>query len=521
MLGAALTWAALGIWLVRHVQSSVTTWNGQGQTFSTVYTLAFLILVWQCSLYFFERPKRITPRQERHLDAMDITVTIPVRNEGVNAFRMCLESILRQTRLPKIVAVVENDNTVDYREVRTWFEKRAQHKGIDVFWETTGTPGKRHAQGIAWRATQGRTQIDVTVDSDANLDDDAIRELVKPFVSPRVQCVAGIVIAQNIRGNMSKTRAKRKKMKDPATGKTVMNPRTGKAAYVTVPPKTPAPRKWRDMLVRLTDLWFVTGQLVDRSAQSALGGVLVNSGVLAAYRREVIWDNLGSYLNETFCGRKIEFSDDSMLTIYSLQKGRAVQQPSAFALTLMPDNFSQLFRMYTRWMRGAFIRTFWRFRYLPLNNYAYWGHLLGWVQMILSTVIFCVLFVWYPIDSGAFIWELFLIPVLIGYGQSLRYLSFRRDDDPLWAHFATFLCAPIAQLFSFFVFRVVRWYAMCTCLKTGWGTRQQVELDVAAAPVEVPVVQQENDTIPMKVLYDPYSTITTELPSPVPIRDTH
>jgi hyaluronan synthase len=276
------------------------------------------------------------------------------------------------------------------------------------------------------------------------------------------------------------------------------------------------------MLVRLTDLWFVTGQLVDRSAQSALGGVLVNSGVLAAYRRPVIWDNLDSYLNETFFGRKIEFSDDSMLTIYALQRGHAVQQPTAFALTLMPDNFSQLFRMYVRWMRGAFIRTFWRFRYLPLNNYAYWGHLMGWMQMVLSTVIFLVLFVWVPVAEGFFMWELFMIPVLIGYGQSLRYLSFRRTDDPFWAHFGVFLLAPVAQLFSFFVFRLVRWYAMATCLKTGWGTRQGVELDLAgpgsSSPVALPVQRRDDDTVPLKVLLDPYATTTTELPLPKPLR---
>lgn len=501
MLGATLSWVALGIWMVRHVRSSTNTWHGHGHTFSTIYTLAFLILVWQCFLYFCERPRRATKRQEAQLESLKITVTVPVRNEGVNAFRTCLESLLRQTRLPQIVAVVENDNSVDYTNVRAWFERAAQHVGVDVFWTTTATPGKRHAQGIAWRETHGRTQIDVTVDSDANLDDEAIRELIKPFVDKRTQCVAGIVIAQNIRGNMSKPR----------------NPK-----------KRPVPRKWRDMLVRLTDLWFVTGQLVDRSAQSALGGVLVNSGVLAAYRREVIWDNLGSYLNETFCGRRIEFSDDSMLTIYSLQRGRAVQQPTAFALTLMPDNFSQLFRMYTRWMRGAFIRTFWRFRYLPLNNYAYWGHLLGWIQMILSTVIFCILFVWYPIENGAFMWELFFIPIMVGYGQSLRYLSFRRSDDPFWAHFGVFLLAPVAQLFSFFVFRAVRWYAMCTCLKTGWGTRQTVELDLAgpaqsvtSRSVIVPVQRQDDDTIPLKVLLDPYTTITTELPPPQQIRGAH
>ncbi|MGW0701230.1 glycosyltransferase [Streptomyces sp. NPDC002867] len=449
LAGVALSGAALSVWLVRHIHSGITTWQGQGQHFATVYALAFLMLMWQCVLYFSERPKKVTPRQQKQLEQLRVTVPIPVRNEGPNAFRECLASILRQSRLPQCIIVIENDNSVDYSAVEAWFEKQCSALGIPLIWESTPTPGKRHAQGLAVTGAQQAgvtTDVYVTVDSDANLDEHAFAEILKPFADKDIQSVAGIVLASNLRGNVN-----------------------GQGRQ----------RRWRDMLVRMTDLWFVVGQLVDRSAQSALGGVLVNSGVLAAYRAGILDDNLDGYLNETFLGRKVEFSDDSMLTIYALQRGKAVQQPTAFATTLMPDNFSQLFRMYTRWMRGAFIRTFWRFRYLRLDNYAYWGHLLGWIQMVLSTVIFVVLFVYLPAVEQAWMWELLLIPVLIGYGQALRYLGFKRSDDPFWSHFLTFLAAPVAQIFAFTVFRVVRWYAMATCYKTGWGTRQKVELDLA------------------------------------------
>jgi len=448
LVGVAISMAALSVWLVRHVISASYVWGGHGHAFSTVYGLAFLMLMWQCVLYFFDRPRKVTHRQQAQLDKLKVTVPVPVRNEGPNAFRACLESILRQTRLPQCIAVIENDNSVDYSEIEAWFECACARLGIYMIWKKTPVPGKRNAQGLAVLPTHKWTDVYVTVDSDAIVEPNGFEELLKPFVDKDIYSVAGVVLAHNIRGNMN---------------------------------KNGMPRKWRDFLVRMTDLWFVVGQLVDRSAQSVMGGVLVNSGVLAAYRKQVLSDNLDGYLNETFAGRKVEFSDDSMLTIYALQLGKAVQQPTAFATTLMPDNFSQLFRMYTRWMRGAFIRTFWRFRYLRLNNYAYWGHAIGWVQMVLSTFIFGVLFMYYPIVKAQWMWELILIPILVGYGQSLRYLSFKRSDDPFWSHFLTFLASPVAQLFSFFVFRFVRWYAMCTCLKTGWGTRQTVELDLAPA----------------------------------------
>lgn len=96
--------------------------------------------------------------------------------------------------------------------------------------------------------------------------------------------------------------------------------------------------------------------------------------------------------------------------------------------------------------------------------------------MILSTVIFGALFVVQPALDHRVIPSLILIPLLVGYGQALRYLAFRRSDEPLWSQILTVAIAPIATLWAFFVLRPIRWYAMATCLRTGWGTRQKVEV---------------------------------------------
>lgn len=372
------------------------------------------------------------------LNALRVTIPVPLYNEAPEYIRKCLESILAQTRLPQWVYVVDDGSTVDYEDVREWFLEAAHCAGFLATWQRVSHGGKRQGQGYAVRASGSMTDIYVTIDSDANLAPDAIEELLMPLVDPRVQSVAGIVLAENNRKNL---------------------------------------------LTRMTDLWFVVGQLVDRSAASTMGAVLVNSGVLAAYRAALVIDNLDGYLNETFFGRRIEFSDDSMLTIFALEKGRAVQQPSAFAFTVMPENLSHHLRQYVRWMRGAFIRTWWRFRYLPMTRYAYWAHLLGWVQMILSTTIFMVLFVIWPTLSLSFNPVLFLIPILVGYGQSLRYLSFRRSDESMKSQLLTFALSPIATVWAFFILRLVRWYAIATCLRTGWGTRADgIEIGASASP---------------------------------------
>jgi hyaluronan synthase len=336
--------------------------------------------------------------------------------------------MLRQSRLPDFVDVVDDGSTVDYTHVREVFETEAAARGVATGWIRQDNAGKRHAQGRTIADTP-EADIYLTVDSDAELVVDAIEEGLKPFADPRVQSVAGVVLVKN-RVNA---------------------------------------------LTWFTDLWFTVGQLVDRSSMSSVGGVLVNSGALAFYRGALLRENLDGYLHENFFGRPVEMSDDSLLTIYALARGRAVQQPTAFALTLMPENFSHHRRQYLRWMRGAFIRSWWRFRYLPLRGWAYWMHFAGWLQMCFSTATFGVFFVYTPVVTPHAIPTLMIIPFAVAYGQSLRFFLVRRDDTSRFAQFGMYLLTPVLTLYSFFVLRVIRWYAMATCLKTGWGTRAEVE----------------------------------------------
>jgi hyaluronan synthase len=316
----------------------------------------------------------------------------------------------------------------------------------------------------------------VTVDSDSCLAPNAIEELLLPFTKRQVQSVAGIVLATNHKANL---------------------------------------------LTRITDLWFTTGQLTDRSALSAMGAVLVNSGPLAAYRAPVIRDNLASYLNETFLGRPVMFSDDSLLTLYALLRGRTVQQPSAVVFTALPERPSHFLRMYLRWMRGSTIRSVWRFRYLPLTGWAYWAHLLRWFQVALSTAVLAWLLIVEPAVYGHIPPASFLaVPFLIGWAQALRYLGVIRSDERMRQRAVTWCLMPVAVLGAWTVLRVMRWYGMATCARTGWGTRQNgAEVALDAAPAAAPAVDLPDDDtvrlrIPLAKLLDPETEQTLTLPIP-------
>lgn len=440
MLVAAVLFLAGSVWAVRHAVATLETTSGVARPYGFIYLLTFLLLAWQVFLAHMERPYTTTPEQQVELDKAVLVVNVPTYNEDPQALHDCLSSILHQTRPVQVIHVVDDGSKVDYSDVKEWFLARAAEVGVRGLWTRQDNAGKRAAQANTVREVGADADFFLTIDSDALLDSRAVEEGLKPFADANVQSVAGIVLASNNRSNV---------------------------------------------LARITDLLFVTNQLIDRSAMSRMGAVLVNSGVLAFYRADILRESMGSYLSETFLGRPVHFSDDSMLTLYARTRGKTVQQPTSFVFTLMPEKVSHHLRQQVRWRRGAFIRSFWRFRYLPVNSYAYWGHFLSWFQTVLGTAVFLMLFIITPILDKAVLPWLLVVPVMIGYAQSLRYLSFDRADESMRSRLVTIALSPLATLWSFFILRVVRWYAWATVMRTGWGTRQEVE--VSATPSLEPV----------------------------------
>ncbi|MGW9176200.1 glycosyltransferase family 2 protein [Streptomyces decoyicus] len=429
-------------WTAQHALSAAR-WDAEVTgRLSYVWLTLFVIFLIQTLLYHLERPRRVTDRVARQLDALHVAILMPVYNEDPGYLRLGLESFLRQTRLPDSVHVVDDGSTTsEYAEVREWWQRAAAERGVSTTWQRVPNQGKRHAQAHGVRVSP-EAQIYVTVDSDSCLAPNAVQEILAPFARPRVQSAAGIVIATNNRANL---------------------------------------------LARITDLWFVTSQLVDRSGQSAVGAVMVNSGPLAAYRAEVVRDNLGSYLGETFMGNTVMFSDDSLLTLYAQERGLTVQQPSAIVFTAMPEKWSHFTRMYLRWMRGSTIRSVWRMRYLSPIRPAFWLHLMRWFQMVMTQVVTVWLLIVEPVAYDnlpplSMAW----VPFLLGWALGLRYLSIIRSDERIRSRALTWVMMPLAIVMAWTVLRWLRWYGIFTCARTGWNTRQngaEVALDTPPAPV--------------------------------------
>lgn len=427
---------AVAAWIFHHVLSIGDVIEGTSSNNYIVPTaILFAMLAFQLTSAYFSKPVKTTRRQAKQLNDLIVAGIVPVYNEDPQALLECLRSMVNQTRKPNAIVAVNDGSKADlwsaYARVITEITIMCDAYGIKFIWLTQKNAGKRHAQAAALRRVR-EADIFWTCDSDSVSDKNALAELLKPFKDPEVQSVAGVVMAANVK---------------------------------------------KSFLVRFTDLWFVTAQLSDRASQSMFNSVWVNSGPIAAYRAEVVLENMQGYLTETILGRKVPFSDDSMLTLYAMMRGKTVQQPSAFCFSLMPEKISHFQRMYIRWMRGSFIRSLWRFRYLPVDRPGYWLHLMRWMSTGCSATLFVLAIlngVLNPSPASA-AW-LAAVPLIVGYAVSLRYLIIRRSDQSLPYQIGTWLLAPVAVVFALIYLRLLRWVGVFTFYKTGWGTRQSVEV---------------------------------------------
>jgi hyaluronan synthase len=373
---------------------------------------------------------------DKHVDDMHVAVMVPVYNEDQHSLRECLEAILEQSRLPEEIHVVDDDSSETYTDLKRWFLKEAQLKNIKASWSKIKKQGKRaaHMQAMSKISEHGENMVVVTIDSDSTLDYKAIEEGLKPFADDHIQSVAGVVVAKNANTNL---------------------------------------------LSRITDILFVSWQqLIDRSAMSRVGSVIVNSGGLAFYRYDVVKTAIDhGYIDETFFGRTVAFSDDSYLTLFALLRGHTVQQPTAIVFADMPIKLDHHVRQQLRWMRGSFIRGWWRLRYLPMFSWGFARQLFGWMIMVTNSTILVYLLLYLPIFGDRMPpVQLAFIPLILGFVQAIRYLAIVRSDMTHLQQAGVFILAPIAALWSVIILRTLRIYGIATCLKTDWGTRSQVEV---------------------------------------------
>lgn len=410
----------------RHVWLAVT--DPSERPVQILWAAGFVWMGLQWVLSWRDKPRTVTPRAQRYLDSLSVTVVIPVYNEDPPIVDRVLYALACQTRLPDRIEVVDDGSTVDYTTIREHWSLHMP-PGVELTWLRQSNAGKKHAQVNAFR-TDYQADIFVTIDSDTALEARAIEEGLKPFADARVQSVAGMETAANPDSN------------------------------------------WLTRTASARSLFF---QITACGVQSSFGEILVNRGAFALYRARLLREVADVYVGETFLGYPIKLGDDAALTLFARGRGRTVQQPSAWSFTYYPETLRHHFKQWIRWMRATLIRDCWRLRYLPLTSYGFWFTILNTISFLAMTGVPILIIVDWP-ASAHFAETGYVAMSAWAFVTSLRLLCVRRSDET-WPHrLATLFYYPAALLWGNLVLRPLRLYGIATWKKQGWVTRQQVEV---------------------------------------------
>ncbi|MDY7043661.1 glycosyltransferase [Virgibacillus sp. M23] len=398
--------------------------KGKFDLFLGVYgSMMVTYLLGKMALSFFYKPYASIKGKN-----LKVSVVIPSYNESSQSLSSTIESLLEQD-YPIYEIIVVDDGSKDLSGYHSLNEMK---DGINQVASTSessssNTPylrvhkleknvGKRHAQAWAFERVEG--DIIVTIDSDAHVASDAIKELISPFKDSKVKATTGHLHARN---------------------------------------------KGDNLFTKLIDMRYDNAFRVERSAQSVTGNVLVCSGCFSAYRTEVILSNLEHYKNQTFLGEKVQFGDDRCLTNYAILEGKTLYQSTAHCYTDVPSGIKQFLKQQIRWNKSFFRESLIAMKIgLKKPTVLVWAvlEMLLWILFGVAIVFGVIL------KSSTFglimATYYFAYICLSAYARNAYYIL----RNPL-----IFLMAPVYGIIHITLLIPLRLYALVTIRQNGWGTR--------------------------------------------------
>jgi hyaluronan synthase len=356
-----------------------------------------------------------------------VAVVMPAFNEEA-AIAGSLQSLLAlDYARDKLEIVAVDDGSTD----RTLIEMRAVAAAdprvrVITFSENRG---KRAAMVAGIRATEA--EIVAFVDSDSELEPDAMRRLVQGFADPKVGAVCGHADVLNVG------------------------------------------ESW---LTRMQAVRYYAAFRMVKAAESVFGTVTCCSGCFSAYRREAIEPRLRWWEQQRFLGRRSTFGDDRSLTNCVLRDWKTRYEAKAVSHTIVPATFSKFMRQQLRWKRSwtreSLIASGFVWRRNPAASLAVY---VGIALPLVAPLVAVRAVVWQPLVGAGGPPVIYLVGVYamaLAYG--LYYAVHHDRYDPLWI---------FGVVFCFFYLIFLLWqtyYAIATARASGWGTRPTTATPAAA-----------------------------------------
>lgn len=404
-----------------HFERLSTTWGFYFIAITTVllvYKLAFFLF--NVVLYFKYKPVQSVTDEL----LPSVTVIVPAYNEGHLVYDTLVSLVNSNYPAEKLQLLAIDDGSKD--DTWQWMKKAKADLGdsISIFKQPKNM-GKRHALYRGFKLGTG--EVFVTVDSDSVVKDDTLRNLVSPFVvNPKCGAVAGNVQVLN-------------------------------DSNAIIP--------------KMLNVSFVLSFEFMRSAQSALGSVLCTPGALSAYRRDVVFNCLEAWINQTFNGQASDIGEDRAMTNMIMKQGYHVLfQSNSYVLTNVPEQYKGLYKMFIRWgrsnvrenlMMGKFVYS--KFR----DEKSRFGTRLIFfdsaLNMILAYPFLLLMFVLVCLNPVIFLTTT-LFGILISSSFSVFFYAKKHTlKGSGWAY-------AYSLLYTFGLFWIMP-YAIATVSRGGWLTR--------------------------------------------------
>ena len=392
-----------------------------------LYLYSIIAAAFLLSRYLFGALYRAVPIDKDFTPG--VTVIIPCFNEEEWIHRTILSCVNQDYPIDKLEVIVVDDHSNDrsVEKIRETIEKlklEDEHYEIAKRVSYIVQPqnkGKRDA--LCEGVKVAKHELVVFVDSDSFLDPFAIRNLVQPFVDPKMGGVAG---------------------------------------------RTDVANTYTNSLTKMQSVRYYIAFRVMKAAEAYFDGVTCLSGPLSCYRKQIIIDHMDDWLNQKFLGQKATFGDDRAMTNFVLRHHRTSYQDTAICSTIVPNRhkvfLKQQMRWKRSWLRESIMAGKFMWRKEPFMAVFFY---IGLIVPVAAPVVVVYNLIYVPITQRIFPTTFLVGLLLMSLIMSVVQLLLRRSST--WIY---------GMLFCIYYEAVLLWQmpvAWVTFWKSTWGTRMTPE----------------------------------------------
>lgn len=351
-----------------------------------------------------------------------VTVLVPAYNEGDTVYTTICSiagSDYPKDKL-KIIAIDDGsqDDTYSYM-----YQAREHFPDLVQLIRFPENKGKR--EGIYQALKACTSPFIITVDSDTRLEPNSLKELLTPLIlNPRIGAVTGKIKIWN--GDVN-------------------------------------------ILTKMLKANFAMAFDFTRAIQATFSSVFCTSGAFSAYRSSILKQIIDRWRAQTFLKQKCTYGEDRSLANHILRIGFGTTfQRTAVAYTKVPEGFSKVIKMLTRWARSN-IRESIIFSGFMFNSHRKGNYLLPFIEFVSTiAIVFLHIIMFYyflftGFMGGNFLLRTFAYTILFGFFYMLYYIRIEGTKD-----------VPYILIFSMFSSLFMVWIftaAGFTVTKKSWSTR--------------------------------------------------